>query len=65
MHRELTVREILKSYAVMRLPRTFSVVAIERVVQDVIEALQVNDPFVSICTFRRLQAHRGMKIISP
>jgi hypothetical protein len=49
----------------MRLPRTFSVVAIERVVQDVIEALQVNDPFVSICTFRRLQAHRGMKIISP
>ena len=41
MHRELTVREILKSYAQMRLPRTFTDDQIERVVQDVIEALQL------------------------
>jgi ABC-type multidrug transport system ATPase subunit len=41
MHRELTVREILKSYALMRLPRTLDNASVERVVQDVIEALQV------------------------
>jgi ABC-type multidrug transport system ATPase subunit len=41
MHRDLTVREILKSYAIMRLPRLFQDDLIERVVQDVIEALQL------------------------
>ena len=42
MHRELTVRETLKSYALLRLPDYFGYSAVERVVQDVIEALQLD-----------------------
>lgn len=49
MHRELTVREILKSYAMMRLPRTFNETDVERVVQDVIEALQVRELMAMLC----------------
>jgi ABC-type multidrug transport system ATPase subunit len=41
MHRELSVREILRAYAVMRLPSHFSVRQISRVVEDVLEALQL------------------------
>jgi hypothetical protein len=37
MHRELTVREILKTYALLRLPRYYDSASVERVVQDVIE----------------------------
>jgi ABC-type multidrug transport system ATPase subunit len=33
MHRELTVREILKTYAFLRLPRYYDAELVERVVQ--------------------------------
>ena len=39
MHRELTVREILKTYARLRLPKRFTASEVERIVEDVIEAL--------------------------
>lgn len=66
MHRELTVREILKSYAMMRLPRTFNVTDIERVVQDVIEALQVREFMAMLCTYlhrRRDHSEENLPIL--
>ena len=39
MHRDLTVREVIKFYARLRLPRHFNAVVRERVIEDVIEAL--------------------------
>ncbi len=48
MHRELTVRETLKSYALLRLPNYFPYMSVERVVSDVIEALQLDQVSDSI-----------------
>ena len=43
MLRELTVRETLKMYAALRLPHAYSRHRCERVVQDVIEVLQLSN----------------------
>ena len=48
IHRELTVRETLKSYALLRLPNYFPYMSVERVVSDVIEALQLDQVSDSI-----------------
>ena len=41
MHRELTVREILKTYARLRLPKRYVAAEVERIVEDVIDALGI------------------------
>jgi ABC-type multidrug transport system ATPase subunit len=73
MHRELTVREILKSYALLRLPRFYDHLMVERVVQDVIEALQldhVSDSIIGDETKRgisggqRKRVNVGMEMVS-
>ena len=42
MHRELTVREILKTYARLRLPKRYVAAEVERIVEDVIDALELD-----------------------